>query len=92
MKRIYQIDDYDWYIATSEKHALELAMENTGCSLEDYDNGDGCHPLTIKELWEFKYLYDWQNNSKKSRSALLQIFVMMITGKWKVGFFASSEY
>lgn len=38
VKRIYQVDDYDWYIATSEKHAVELAMELTGCSLDDYND------------------------------------------------------
>ncbi len=91
MKRVYQVDDCDWFIATSKDHALKLAMEMTGCSLEDYNNGDDCCALTIKQLWKFRYLPDTDNPSKY-RSALLQVIWMMFLGQWKSGFFASSEF
>ncbi len=91
MKRVYQVDDYDLYIANSEKEALEMAMDLTGCTLDDYNNGDDCFSLSFKLLRKLSFHYDEEDTSK-TRPMLAQIVLMMLTGKWEIGFFASSEF
>jgi hypothetical protein len=59
---IYQVDDYDFWVATCYKDALQAACDLTGCSADEY-NEEG-HRFTNEMLEDFRFYPDPEDRSK----------------------------
>ncbi len=52
---VYQLNDFEWWMAPSLEEAIALAMKTTGCSREEQVD-ETCHELTDAELDKLRFI------------------------------------